>query len=117
MAPGNEKCLPSDLSVGHRLDYQASLEWPLPHRHAVLVPLTRGRDASPHARTERQVRQRIPTAIAIANRSFNAASEHLRGIGNLGLEALRLFYGTAESREGVAAFQEKRPPDFGPFGR
>lgn len=56
--------------------------------------------------------ERSPTALAIAKRSFNADSEQLRGIGNLGFEALRLFYQTAESREGVAAFKEKRPPAF-----
>ena len=28
------------------------------------------------------------------------------------MQALALFYGTAESREGVAAFHEKRDPNF-----
>ncbi|MEX2628962.1 MAG: enoyl-CoA hydratase-related protein [Tistlia sp.] len=53
-----------------------------------------------------------PTAIAIAKRSFNADSESIRGIGALGMETLKLFYGTEESREGVTAFMEKRPPKF-----
>lgn len=53
-----------------------------------------------------------PTALAIAKRSFNADSESIRGIGALGMETLKLFYGTAESREGVTAFLEKRPPKF-----
>ena len=55
-----------------------------------------------------------PTAIAIAKRSFNADSDSIRGIGGLGMQALALFYGTAESREGVAAFLEKRKPRFRP---
>lgn len=53
-----------------------------------------------------------PTAIAIAKRSFNADSDHIRGIGNAGLEALALYYQTNESKEGVQAFLEKRKPDF-----
>ena len=53
-----------------------------------------------------------PTAIAIAKRSFNADSDSIRGIGGLGMQALSLFYGTAESHEGVAAFLEKRPARF-----
>jgi len=53
-----------------------------------------------------------PTAIAIAKRSFNADSDHIRGIANAGLEALALYYRTDESKEGVKAFLEKRKPDF-----
>ena len=53
-----------------------------------------------------------PTAIAIAKRSFNADSENIRAIGALGFEALALFYDTEESKEGVAAFREKRQPEF-----
>ena len=59
--------------------------------------------------------QRSPTAIAIAKKSFNADSEHIRGIGGLGMWALRLYYETAESKEGVAALNEKREPDFRKF--
>jgi 2-ketocyclohexanecarboxyl-CoA hydrolase len=53
-----------------------------------------------------------PTAIAIAKRSFNADSDSIRGIGGLGMQALSLYYGTEESREGVAAFLGKRRPKF-----
>jgi 2-ketocyclohexanecarboxyl-CoA hydrolase len=59
-----------------------------------------------------QILERSPTAIAIAKRSFSASTEHIRGIGNLGLQALSLYYDTEESKEGVRAFQEKRKPDF-----
>src|SRR6266850_1399400 len=59
--------------------------------------------------------QRSPTAIALAKRSFNADSDNIRGISNLALHAVKLFYDTAESKEGVAAFNEKRPPDFHKF--
>ena len=59
-----------------------------------------------------EIRDKSPTAIAIAKRSFNADSENLRAIGALGFEALALFYGTEESKEGGRAFREKRPPKF-----
>ena len=56
--------------------------------------------------------ERSPTALAIAKRSFNADTEHIRGIGSMGLQAVALFYDTAEAHEGVEAFREKRPPRF-----
>ncbi len=59
-----------------------------------------------------EIMEKSPTAIAIAKRSFNADSENIRAIGSLGFEALSLFYETEESKEGVAAFREKRKPEF-----
>jgi 2-ketocyclohexanecarboxyl-CoA hydrolase len=56
-----------------------------------------------------------PTALAIAKRSFNADSENIRGISALGMQALALYYQTAESREGGNAFREKRKPEFRKF--
>lgn len=56
--------------------------------------------------------ERSPTAIAIAKRSFNADSDSIRGIAGLGMQALKLYYDTEESKEGVQALNEKRPPDF-----
>jgi len=63
----------------------------------------------------KELLERSPTAIAIAKRSFNADTDHIKGIGNLGIEALALYYQTAEHREGVQAFREKRPPNFRKF--
>ena len=60
----------------------------------------------------REILALSPTALAIAKRSFNADSEGIRAIGSLGFEALSLYYGTAESREGSNAFREKRTPRF-----
>lgn len=62
-----------------------------------------------------EIVQRSPTAVALAKRSFNADTESIRGIGSLGFQGLALYYGTEESREGVAALSEKRPPDFRKF--
>jgi 2-ketocyclohexanecarboxyl-CoA hydrolase len=59
-----------------------------------------------------EILEKSPTAIAIAKRSFNATTEHIRGIGALGMQALSLFYDTEESKEGVKAFMERRKPEF-----
>jgi len=59
-----------------------------------------------------ELKERSPTAIAIAKRSFNADTEQLRGLSALGFEAVALYYDTEESKEGGRAFREKRPPRF-----
>ncbi|MEO8297778.1 MAG: enoyl-CoA hydratase-related protein [Burkholderiales bacterium] len=64
-----------------------------------------------------EILEMSPTAIAIAKKSFNAGTEHIRGIGALGMQALSLFYQNPESREGVNAFNEKRKPDFRKFAK
>jgi 2-ketocyclohexanecarboxyl-CoA hydrolase len=73
----------------------------------------------PHERLDDEVRtwcneimERSPTALAIAKRSFNMDTAHQSGIAGMGMLALKLYYDTEESREGVRAFQEKRKPDF-----
>ncbi len=42
-------------------------------------------------------------------------TEHIRGIGNLGIRGLALYYGTEEAMEGRNAFMEKRNPNFDKF--
>ena len=59
-----------------------------------------------------EILERSPTAMAIAKRSFNADTEQIGAVGSLGLEALALYYETDEAKEGVAAFREKRKPEF-----
>jgi 2-ketocyclohexanecarboxyl-CoA hydrolase len=59
--------------------------------------------------------QRSPTALAFLKRSFNADSDAIRGISNMALHAVKLYYATPESKEGVNAFNEKRAPDFHKF--
>jgi 2-ketocyclohexanecarboxyl-CoA hydrolase len=62
-----------------------------------------------------EILERSPTAIAIAKRSFNADTDHIRGIAAMGMQALSLYYQTEESKEGVRALKEKRKPDFRRF--
>jgi len=64
-----------------------------------------------------EIMEKSPTALAIAKRSFNMDSEHIRGIASMGMYALSLYYDTDESREGGVAFKEKRKPDFRKFSR
>jgi 1,4-dihydroxy-2-naphthoyl-CoA synthase len=56
-----------------------------------------------------------PTAIRIAKASFNAETDHIKGIGAMGAISLGLYYRTEESMEGRNAFMERRTPDFRKF--
>ena len=49
--------------------------------------------------------------------SFNMDTAHQTGIAGMGMYALKLYYDTEESREGVKALQEKRKPDFRKFAK
>ena len=64
-----------------------------------------------------QICERSPTAIAIAKRSFNMDTAHQAGIAGMGMYALKLYYDTEESREGVNALKEKRKPEFRKYAK
>ena len=64
-----------------------------------------------------EIMEKSPTAISIAKRSFNADSDNIRGISAMGMQSLKLYYDSEESREGVRAFNEKRKPAFRKFAR
>ena len=61
--------------------------------------------------------ERSPTALAIAKRSFNMDTAHQAGIAGMGMLALKLYYDTDESREGVNALKDKRKPDFRKYAK
>jgi naphthoate synthase len=60
----------------------------------------------------RELLEKSPTALQLAKQSFNADTEHIAGITELGFAALELYYQTDEALEGRNAFLEKRPPQF-----
>jgi len=64
-----------------------------------------------------EIMERSPTALAIAKRSFNMDTAHQAGIAGMGMYALKLYYDTEESREGVQAFLEKRKPQFRKYSK
>ncbi len=59
--------------------------------------------------------EKSPTALKVLKHSFNADSESIAGIGSITFDSLDLFVQTDEAKEGVAAFNEKRTPNFAPF--
>jgi 2-ketocyclohexanecarboxyl-CoA hydrolase len=67
------------------------------------------------AETERWARELLeksPTALKLAKQSFNADTEHIAGLTELGFAALELYYQTPEADEGRRAFLERRKPNF-----
>src|ERR1700726_3161236 len=59
-----------------------------------------------------EILQLSPTALRILKQSLNTDTEHFAGIGQMAYSALKMFGETAEAREGITAFNEKRSPDF-----
>jgi 2-ketocyclohexanecarboxyl-CoA hydrolase len=56
-----------------------------------------------------------PTALQVLKQSFNTDTEHFASVGQMAFSSLMLFTGTDEAREGIAAFNEKRPPEFAAY--
>jgi len=62
-----------------------------------------------------EIGQLSPTAIKFLKYSFNLDTEHHAGFEKMAGAGLDLFLSTPEAAEGVAAFAERRPPDFHQF--
>jgi dihydroxynaphthoic acid synthetase len=63
----------------------------------------------------RKIASYSPTALKFLKHSFNADTDHIAGISTLAFDGLELYGHGEEGMEGVAAFAEKRPPDFTRF--
>jgi len=95
--------------------------WYLCRRYAAAEALAMGlvNTVVPHEQLDAEVQkwcdeigEKSPTALAITKRSFNMDTAHQSGIAGMGMYALKLYYDTEESKEGVKSFLEKRKPDF-----
>ncbi|KRF21148.1 2-ketocyclohexanecarboxyl-CoA hydrolase [Nocardioides sp. Soil797] len=56
-----------------------------------------------------------PTALKVLKQSFNTDTEHMISIGTMSYTTLHMFTETAEAKEGITAFNEKRQPDFSAY--
>jgi naphthoate synthase len=56
-----------------------------------------------------------PTALKVLKQSFNTDTEHFAGTGQMAYSNLKMFGESAEAKEGITAFNEKRTPDFSPY--
>lgn len=68
-------------------------------------------------RWARRILMMSPTALRFMKASFNAATDGLAGLQQLGGDATMLYYTTEEAMEGRDAFKEKRQPNFGAWPR
>lgn len=62
-----------------------------------------------------EILEKSPTAIKALKYSFNADTDSIAGISALSMLNLSMFVESEEAKEGVDAFNEKRPPDFSLF--
>ncbi|GAA0465000.1 1,4-dihydroxy-2-naphthoyl-CoA synthase [Alkalibacillus silvisoli] len=61
--------------------------------------------------------EKSPTALRFLKASFNADTDGLAGLQQMGGDATLLYYTTDEAKEGRDSFKEKRNPDFDQFPR
>ncbi len=68
-------------------------------------------------RWAQEILAKSPLAIRVLKAAFNADTDGLAGIQQLGGDATLLYYLSEEAQEGRNAFLEKRTPDFSKFPR
>ncbi len=56
-----------------------------------------------------------PTTLKVLKQSMNTDTEHFAAIGQIAFSSLKLFEVSAEAKEGITAFNEKRAPDFSAY--
>ena len=64
-----------------------------------------------------EILENSPTALRFLKASFNADTDGLAGLQQMGGDATLLYYTTDEAKEGRDAFKEKRKPNFDQFPR
>ena len=64
-----------------------------------------------------EILEKSPTALRFLKASFNADTDGLAGLQQMGGDATLLYYTTEEAKEGRDAFGEKRKPNFDQFPR
>ncbi len=64
-----------------------------------------------------EILEKAPTAIRLLKAAFNADTDGLAGLQQLGGDATLLYYLSDEAKEGRNAFNQKRKPDFSKFPR
>lgn len=80
-----------------------------------VVPLDRLEEEA--VRWAKEILTKSPLAIRLLKAAFNADTDGLAGLQQLGGDATLLYYLTDEAKEGRDAFLQKRKPDFGKFPR
>jgi naphthoate synthase len=68
-------------------------------------------------RWAKEILEKSPLAIRVLKATFNADTDGLAGLQQLGGDATLLYYLSDEAKEGRDAFLQKRKPDFSKFPR
>src|ERR671921_384573 len=84
---------------------EQALEWGLVNK---VVPADELRSET--RRWADEILRLSPTALKVLKQSLNTDTEHFASIGQMAYSHLSMFTETDEAREGIAAFNEKRPP-------
>lgn len=93
-----------------QLDPETALQWGLVNK---VVPAAELHGEVRHWADE--ILALSPTSLKVLKQSLNTDTEHFIGIGQMAYSSLVMFTGTDEAKEGIAAFNEKRKPDFAGF--